>query len=98
MYLVELSKQAMKDKKLLKAAGLDKKVKFLLDIIASDPCQYPPSYEILSWDLRGSFSRRINGQHRLVYDVVSNSENILSPEGIPYDGIVRVKRMWSHYE
>ena len=98
MYSVELSKQAMKDRKLLKAAGLDRKAKFLLEIMATDPSQFPPPYEKLSWDLRGSFSRRINDQHRIVYDVVDNSENILSPDGTPYEGIVRVKRMWSHYE
>ena len=98
MYYVELSRQAMKDRKLLKAAGLEGKARLLLDILASDPLQFPPSYEKLSWDMRGSYSRRINAQHRLVYDVVDNSENILSPDGTPYEGIVRVKRMWTHYE
>ena len=49
-------------------------------------------------DLQGNFSRRINIQHRLIYDVISNTENLLSPDGEPYDGIVRVKRMWTHYE
>ena len=98
MYFVELSRQAMKDRKLLKAAGLEEKVKTLLNIIALDPFHYLPPYEILSRNLRGNISRRINVQHRLVYDVIENSENLLSPDGTPYEGIVRVKRMWTHYE
>lgn len=98
MYFVELSRQAMKDRKLLKAAGLEEKAKNLLKIIACDPFQYPPPYEILSRNLRGNISRRINVQHRLVYDVIENSENLLSPDGTSYEGIIRVKRMWTHYE
>ncbi len=98
MYFVELSKQAKKDKKFLKAAGLERKAKSLLSIIESNPFQTPPAYEKLLWDLRGSFSRRLNDQHRIVYDIVENAENLLDPNGIPYEGIVRVKRMWTHYE
>ncbi|MBQ3402436.1 MAG: Txe/YoeB family addiction module toxin [Synergistaceae bacterium] len=98
MYFVEFSSQARKDKKLLKEAGLDKKAKFLLDVIAVNPFQSPPSFEKLHGDLSGSYSRRINSQHRLVYDIVGNVENILSPDGTPYHGIIRVKRMWTHYE
>ena len=98
MYFVELSKQAMKDRKFLKGAGLEKKAKSLLDIIALDPFQSPPPFEVLSRELRGNFSRRLNSQHRLVYDVIENSENLLSPDGTPYVGIIRVKRMWTHYE
>ncbi len=98
MYFVELSSQARKDKKLLKGAGLEKKAKILLDIIALNPFQSPPPFERLSKELRGNFSRRLNKQHRLVYDIIENSENLLSPDGTPYEGIVRVKRMWTHYE
>lgn len=85
----------MKDKKLLKAAGLEEKVKTLLNIIVSGSVKYNMHYEILSGKLRGNISRRINIQHRLVYDVIGNSENILSPDGTPYEGIIRVKRMWA---
>ena len=88
----------MKDRKFLKGAGLEKKAKSLLDIIALDPFQSPPPFEVLSRELRGNFSRRLNSQHRLVYDVIENSENLLSPDGTPYEGIIRVKRMWTHYE
>ena len=98
MYLVKFSKQAEKDKKLLKASGLEDKAKNLLNIIMVDPFQNPPRYEKLLGDLQGNLSRRINLQHRLVYDVTENTGNLLSSDGTPYDGIVRVKRMWTHYE
>ena len=70
MYLVRFSKQADKDIVLLKRAGLGNNVKRLLDIIMINPFQYPQEYEKLLWDLRGCFSRRINIQHRLVYEVL----------------------------
>lgn len=98
MYLVRFSKQAEKDMILIKRAGFERKVKTLLNMIRINPFQNPPEYEKLLWDLRGSFSRRINVQHRLVYEVYDNAENLLSPEGKPYDGIIRVIRMWTHYE
>ena len=98
MYLVKFSRQAEKDKKLLKASGLEEKAKNLLNIIMVDPFQKPPRYEKLLGDLQSNLSRRINLQHRLVYDVIDNKENLLSQDGTPYDGIVRVKRMWTHYE
>ena len=85
MYFVEFSKQAKKDKKLLKAAGLDKKAKILLNIIMINPFQTPLPFEKLTMDLRGSFSRRINAQHRLVYDIIENSEKLLSPDGTYYE-------------
>ncbi len=98
MYLVRFSKQAEKDMILVKRAGFERKVKNLLDIIRINPLQSPPEYEKLLWDLRGCFSRRINVQHRLVYEVYENTENLLSPDGKPYDGIIRIIRMWTHYE
>ena len=98
MYLIEFSTRAEKDKKLLKAAGLELKAKELLNIIMINPFQNPPRYEKLLGDLQGNFSRRINIQHRLIYDVRENSENLSDPEGQKYDGIIRVKRMWTHYE
>ena len=62
MYLIKFSKNADKDKKLLKGAGLEKKTKFLLDIIAEDPFKNPPAYESLLGNLSGFYSRRINIQ------------------------------------
>lgn len=98
MYFVELSKQAMKDRKNLKSAGLEQKAKSLLQMLAVNPFQNPPPFEMLTRELKGNYSRRLNAQHRLVYDVIDNTENLLSQDGTPYDGIVRVKRMWTHYE
>lgn len=83
---VVFSRHAEKDAKKLAAAGLKPKAQDLLAILASDPFQNPPSYEKLVGDLAGAYSRRINIQHRLVYEVFTSER------------VVRVLRMWSHYE
>ena len=80
------SKHAQKDAKKLAVAGLKSKAKDLLAILAKDPFQKPPPYEKLVGDLAGAYSRRINIQHRLVYEVFAEER------------VVRVLRMWSHYE
>jgi toxin YoeB len=80
------TKQAQKDAKKLAASNLQEKAQTLLDIIQSNPFQNPPPYEKLVGDLDGAYSRRINIQHRLVYEVIE-SENI-----------VKILRMWTHYE
>jgi len=80
------SKFALKDAKKLSAAGLRDKARALLDILEIDPFQNPPPYEKLVGDLRGAYSRRINIQHRLVYEVFRKEKT------------VRVLRMWTHYE
>ena len=69
MWIIKFTKNAEKDKKLLKSAGLEDIVKKLLNLIAKNPFQNPPSYEKLVGDLQGYYSRRINLQHRLVYKV-----------------------------
>ena len=95
MYLIRFSKQADKDKKMLKGAGLEQKTKRLLNIIATNPFQNPPPYEGLVGSLSGYYSRRINIQHRLVYQVYHESVEF---DGIKYDGTIKVVRMWSHYD
>lgn len=80
------SKHAQKDAKKLAAAGLKPKALELLAILAADPFQNPPPYEKLVGDLAGAYSRRINIQHRLVYEV------------FPEERVVRVLRLWTHYE
>jgi toxin YoeB len=80
------TKQAQKDAKNLAAAGLKPKAQILIDLIRENPFQTPPPYEKLVGDLVGAYSRRINIQHRLVYEV-------LVPEKI-----IKVLRMWTHYE
>ena len=83
---VVYAKHALKDAKKLSAAGLKAKAQELLEILASDPFQNPPPFEKLVGDLEGAYSRRINIQHRLVYEVFKKER------------IVRVLRMWTHYE
>jgi Txe/YoeB family toxin of toxin-antitoxin system len=80
------TKAAQKDAKRLEAAGLKAKSQTLLDVLAENPYQTPPPYEKLVGDLGGAYSRRINIQHRLVYQVIED------------DHTVKVLRMWSHYE
>lgn len=95
MYIIRFSKQADKDKKLLKGAGLDLKAKNLLDIIANNPFQNPPPYEGLLGNLNGYYSRRINIQHRLVYQVYNEPIVI---DAVEYEGTIKIVRMWSHYD
>lgn len=83
---VVFTNQAQKDAKKLTAAGLRPKAESLLEILAENPFQNPPPYEKLSGDLAGAFSRRINLQHRLVYQVVASEKT------------VKVLRLWTHYE
>lgn len=80
------AKHALKDAKKLVSAGLKPKAEELLGVLAKDPFQNPPPYEKLVGDLAGAYSRRINFQHRLVYEVFTKERT------------VRVLRMWSHYE
>ena len=86
MWIVKFTKNAEKDKKLLKSAGLEEKAKKLLNLIVYNPFQTPPSYEKLVGDLEGYYSRRINLQHRLVYKVHKDINTVV------------VHSMWSHYQ
>ena len=80
------TKQAQKDAKRLASAGLKAKAQELLDVVAEDPFRTPPPFEKLVGDLRGAYSRRINIQHRLVYQVLVEER------------VVKVLRMWTHYD
>ena len=80
------TKQAQKDAKKLASSNLKAQAQRLLDIIATDPFQNPPPYEKLIGDLAGAYSRRINIQHRLVYQIYDAEQTI------------KVVRMWTHYE
>lgn len=95
MYLVKFARQAAKDARRLKSAGLDKKAKVLVAVVSKDPFDYPPAFEPLVGSLQGMYSRRINRQHRFVYEVI---EGELEEGGVAYEGIVRVLSMWTHYE
>ena len=86
MYRILYAKQAVKDAKKLRNTSLATKAKKLLGILEHDPFQDPPPFEKLRGELEGAYSRRINVQHRLVYQVFKKEH------------IVRVIRLWTHYE
>jgi len=83
---VVYAKQALKDAQKLAASGLKQKAQAILAILANDPFQNPPPYEKPVGDLTGTYSRRINIRHRLVYEVHAKEK------------VVRVLRMWTHYQ
>ena len=80
------TKQAQRDAKKIARSGFKPQIQLLLDLLKKNPCQSPPPFEKLVGDLAGACSRRINIQHRLVYQVLDN------------DKTVKVIRMWTHYE
>lgn len=86
MYKITYTKAATKDIPKLKAAHLDSKAKALIEVIRENPYQTPPSYEKLVGDLQGLYSRRINVQHRLVYEVFEEEKTI------------KIISLWTHYE
>lgn len=85
-YRIAYTKQAIKDIALLKQAGLAAKAQKLVEVVKADPFQTPPPYEKLTGDLKGMYSRRINIQHRFVYEVIEKEHT------------VKIIRMWKHYE
>lgn len=85
MYRIVYRKKCIKDISKIKSAGLEKNVKNLIEVIKENPFKNPPPYEKLVGDLDGAYSRRINIQHRLVYQVYENEK------------IVKILSVWSHY-
>ena len=85
-WTILFTKQAKKDAKRIEQAGFREKAQRLLDVLAANPFQNPPPYEKLVGDLDGAYSRRINIQHRLVYQVLEKEQT------------VKILRMWTHYE
>ena len=86
MYRIVYTKSAVKDIPKLKAAHLGEKAKALIEVLKENPYQTPPSYEKLVGDLQGLYSRRINVQHRLVYEVCEEEKT------------VKIVSLWTHYE
>jgi len=86
MWRIVFTKQAQKDAKKIAAGGLRPNAEKLLDILRENPYQTPPPFEKLLGDLSGAYSRRINIQHRLVYEVLTDEK------------VVKIIRMWTHYE
>jgi toxin YoeB len=86
MWQVLLTRQAAKDAINIKSSGLKAKAEKLFKVLAENPYQNPPEYEKLGGDLEGFYARRINKQHRLVYEILKETRQ------------VRIIRMWTHYE
>jgi Txe/YoeB family toxin of toxin-antitoxin system len=86
VWKVVFTKQALKDAKKINSAGLRKKTESIIELLQKNPVQNPPSFEKLVGDLTGAYSRRINIQHRIVYQIYEKEKT------------VKVIRMWTHYE
>ncbi len=86
MYKIVYTNQALKDAKKASQAGFRDRIEKLFSILENDPYQNPPPYEKLIGDLIGAYSRRINIQHRLIYQIYDN------------ENVVKIIRMWTHYE
>ena len=86
MFKIVYSKNAVKDVKKVKSYGLTDNLKKLLDVIRNSPYQVPPPYEKLIGDFQGAYSRRINIQHRLVYQVFAEEK------------VIKILSLWTHYE
>ena len=95
MFRIVYEKQSIKDIAKLKAARLDKKAQKLIEIVKNNPFQNPPPFEALVGNLTGLYSRRINIQHRFVYQVYNKH---ITFENMEYEGAVKIIRMWTHYE
>ena len=80
------TKQAQKDARKLASAGLKSKAETIINILRKNPYQVPPAYEKLIGDLAGAYSRRINIQHRMIYQILNDKK------------VVKIIRMWTHYE
>ena len=92
MFLIKYEKQAVKDIKNLKSAKLDGKAKALIEILRQNPLE-PPCEELVG-NLSGLYSRRINIQHRLIYEIFNEEVTV---NDIKYEGTVKIIRMWTHY-
>ena len=98
MYKIIYTSQARKDYQNLKRSMLLNNALKLLSIIQKEPYKNPPPFEKLSGDLAGAYSRRLNRQHRLVYQVLPNTDREKDENGMFYAGIIKIIRMWTHYE
>ena len=97
MYKVVFSRLAYKDLQKLKQAGLGRQAKEITEILEKNPYMSPPYFEKLIGNLQGYYSRRINIQHRCIYQIIPNTEE-KDDDGSLYAGIVHILRMWTHYE
>ena len=98
MFKLVYTARARKDYQKTKNSPLLVKTQELLAILQNNPFQTPPPFERLTGNLSGAFSRRINLQHRLVYEILDNDAGLKDPSGKLYEGIVKAIRLWTHYQ
>ena len=98
MYDVRLTRQARKDAEKVERAKLKPKAVEIITTVRKNPYGNSQGFEQLKGDLKGAYSRRINRQHRFVYEVLPNDENARGANGELYEGIIKVITMWTHYE
>jgi Txe/YoeB family toxin of toxin-antitoxin system len=98
MYKIVLTKQAAKDSVKVERSGLKPKAAAIISTVRKDPFEETQFFERLKGDLLGSCSRRLNRQHRFVYEVLPNTEGFKDENDERYEGIVKVVSMWTHYE
>jgi len=98
MYDVRFTKQAQKDALKVERAGLKPKSAEIIKVVRNNPYENSQEFEKLKGGLRGAYSRRINKQHRFVYEILQNDENLKETNGETYEGIVKVISLWTHYE
>jgi len=98
MYDIWLTKQAQKDAINIERAGLKPKTLEIINTVRNNPIEESQDFERLKHDLKGAFSRRITRQHRYVYEILPNDDGVKDPNGIPYEGFIKIISMWTHYE
>jgi Txe/YoeB family toxin of toxin-antitoxin system len=98
MYKVRQSNRAKQDCVRAERAGFKPQLAKILGTLEKNPYEPSQGFEKLKGDLKDMYSRRINYHNRVVYDIAPNAENIIDPNGVPYEGIVHVVRTWSHYD
>jgi len=98
MYKVMFSKQSKKDAENIKRNNLRPQVEKIINVVKNNPFEYSQSFEELKGRLKGKYSRRINKEHRFVYEILPNTENEQDENDNLYKGIVWVLSIWTHYE
>lgn len=98
MYDIRLTRQAAKDSVNIERMGLKPQTAEIIVTVRENPYEESQRFEKLKGDLKGLYSRRINRQHRFVYEILPNEEGLKDADGVLYEGIVKVVSMWTHYE
>jgi len=98
MYKITVTKRGKKDAVKIQRSNFKSKVDEIIRTIEDDPYNPTQGFEKMTAELRGAYSREINRQHRFVYTIEPNTENLCDDTGTPYEGFVKIISMWTHYE